>query len=159
MTPRPSTSIDALAAAWAAGFPFVAVRPHAQRDRKAKVLNLVFGLDDGPHSYIERIVIRGNSFTRDHVVRREFDITEGDAYNRALVARTAAKLESLANELREQHPAEVQIIDADLVRAPSDPDREQQAATSPYPAAIPPPMASSPKSACPSETSWDLDNM
>jgi outer membrane protein insertion porin family len=89
-------SVEGLAAALGKqGFPFVSVRPHARRDRKAKRLDLVFALEDGPHSYIERIVIRGNSFTRDHVVRREFDITEGDAYNRALVARAERRLKAL----------------------------------------------------------------
>jgi outer membrane protein insertion porin family len=89
-------SVEAMATALGKqGFPFVTVRPHAQRDRKAKVLNLVFALDEGPHTYIERIVIRGNSFTRDHVIRREFDIGEGDAYNRALVARAERRLKAL----------------------------------------------------------------
>jgi outer membrane protein insertion porin family len=89
-------SIDALTAAMGKqGFPFVAVHPHAQRDRSAKLLNLVFALDEGPHAYIERIVIRGNTFTRDHVIRREFDIAEGDAYNRALVARAERRLKAL----------------------------------------------------------------
>src|SRR5262249_61833896 len=77
------------------GLPFVSVRPRAQRDRKAHLLNLVLALDEGPHSYIERIVIRGDSFTRDHVIRREFDIGEGDAYNRALVARAERRLKAL----------------------------------------------------------------
>jgi outer membrane protein insertion porin family len=89
-------SVEGLTAALGKqGFPFVSVRPHARRDRKAKLLDLVFALEDGPHSYIERIVIRGNTFTRDHVVRREFDITEGDAYNRALVARAERRLKAL----------------------------------------------------------------
>ena len=89
-------SVEGLTAALGKqGFPFVSVRPHARRDRKAKRLDLVFALEDGPHSYIERIVIRGNTFTRDHVVRREFDITEGDAYNRALVARAERRLKAL----------------------------------------------------------------
>jgi outer membrane protein insertion porin family len=89
-------SVDGLAmAAGKLGFPFVSVHPHAQRDRKAKLIDLVFALDDGPHSYIERIVIRGNSFTRDHVVRREFDIREGDAYNRNLVDRAERRLKAL----------------------------------------------------------------
>ncbi len=89
-------SVEGLTAALGKqGFPFVSVRPHARRDHQAKLLNLVFALEDGPHVYIERIVVRGNSFTRDHVVRREFDITEGDAYNRALVARAERRLKAL----------------------------------------------------------------
>ncbi len=87
---------DALAvAAGKRGFPFVDVRPHANRDAAARLVNLVFTLDDGPHTYVERINIHGNYVTREEVIRREFDIAEGDAYNRALVDRTEKRLKQL----------------------------------------------------------------
>jgi outer membrane protein insertion porin family len=89
-------SVDALAAAIGKqGFTFITVHPHADRDRNARLLNLVFALDEGPHRYIERIAIRGNSFTRDQVIRREFDIREGDAYNHTLVERAERRLKAL----------------------------------------------------------------
>src|SRR6202022_3835142 len=43
----------------------------------------------------ERINVRGNTRTRDYVIRREFDISEGDAYNRALVDRAERRLKNL----------------------------------------------------------------
>src|SRR6185437_12257525 len=46
-------------------------------------------------TYIERINIRGNTRTRDYVIRREFDLSEGDAYNRALVDRAERRLKNL----------------------------------------------------------------
>ncbi|MEA2794349.1 MAG: outer membrane protein insertion porin family, partial [Bradyrhizobium sp.] len=46
-------------------------------------------------TYIERINVRGNTRTRDYVIRREFDISEGDAYNRALVDRAERRLKNL----------------------------------------------------------------
>jgi outer membrane protein insertion porin family len=55
----------------------------------------VFNVDEGPRTYIERINIRGNTRTRDYVIRREFDISEGDAYNRALVDRAERRLKNL----------------------------------------------------------------
>jgi outer membrane protein insertion porin family len=78
------------------GFPFIDVRPHANRDTAASVINMVFTLDDGPHRYIERINIRGNTFTRDEVIRREFDVAEGDAYNRGLIDVTERRLKQSA---------------------------------------------------------------
>src|SRR6185295_10017399 len=42
------------------------------------------------------INIRGNTRTRDYVIRREFDIAEGDAYNRVLVDRAERRLKNLA---------------------------------------------------------------
>jgi len=56
---------------------------------------VVFAVDEGPRVYIERINVRGNTRTRDYVIRREFDISEGDAYNRALVDRAERRLKNL----------------------------------------------------------------
>jgi outer membrane protein insertion porin family len=56
---------------------------------------VVFSIEEGPRTYIERINIRGNTRTRDYVVRREFDLSEGDAYNRALVDRAERRLKNL----------------------------------------------------------------
>jgi outer membrane protein insertion porin family len=77
------------------GFPFVEVRPHANRDIGAKAINIVLTLDDGPRIYVERIAIHGNYATREEVIRREFDIAEGDALNRALIARAEKRLKAL----------------------------------------------------------------
>ena len=52
-------------------------------------------MEDGPRVYIERINVRGNTRTRDYVIRREFDIGEGDAYNRALIDRAERRLKNL----------------------------------------------------------------
>ncbi len=53
-------------------------------------------IEEGPRTYIERINVRGNTRTRDYVIRREFDVSEGDAYNRALVDRAERRLKNLA---------------------------------------------------------------
>jgi outer membrane protein insertion porin family len=87
---------DAIAvAAGKRGFPFVDVRPHANRDSAANIINVVFTLDDGPRRYIERINIHGNTFTRDEVIRREFDVAEGDAYNRGPIDAAERRLKQL----------------------------------------------------------------
>ena len=69
------------------GYPFAQVRPIGQRDRATQQVALGFVVEDGPRVYVERINIRGNTRTRDYVIRRELDLTEGDAYNRVLTAR------------------------------------------------------------------------
>jgi outer membrane protein insertion porin family len=78
------------------GFAFATVRPRAVRDPQAKVVNIAFAVDEGQRAYIERINIRGNTRTRDYVIRREFDLAEGDAYNRALVSRAERRLKNLS---------------------------------------------------------------
>lgn len=77
------------------GYPFAQVRPRGDRDFEKRLINVAFVVDEGSRAYIERINIRGNTRTRDYVIRREFDISEGDAYNRALVDRAERRLKSL----------------------------------------------------------------
>jgi outer membrane protein insertion porin family len=78
------------------GFAFATVRPSAVRDPQTRTVNLTFSVDEGQRAYIERINVRGNTRTRDYVIRREFDLSEGDAYNRALVNRAERRLKNLA---------------------------------------------------------------
>src|SRR5499427_50076 len=77
------------------GYAFATVRPRGDRNFEAKTINLGFVVEEGARAYIERINIRGNTRTRDYVIRREFDLGEGDAYNRALVDRAERRLKNL----------------------------------------------------------------
>jgi outer membrane protein insertion porin family len=77
------------------GFPFTQVHPRGDRDPVTHTVTIAFVLDDGPRVYIERIVVRGNTRTRDYVIRREFELGEGDAYNRVLVDRAERRLNNL----------------------------------------------------------------
>ncbi len=77
------------------GYAFANVRPRGDRDYQARKINLVYVVEEGPRAYIERINVRGNTRTRDYVIRREFDIAEGDAYNRALIDRAERRLKNL----------------------------------------------------------------
>jgi outer membrane protein insertion porin family len=71
------------------------VRPRGDRNFEAHTVSITFAIDEGPRTYIERINVRGNTRTRDYVIRREFDLSEGDAYNRALVDRAERRLKNL----------------------------------------------------------------
>ena len=77
------------------GYAFSDVRPHGDRDNVAHTIGVAFTVDDGPKVYVERIDIVGNTRTRDYVIRREFDIGEGDPYNHALVERAEHRLNNL----------------------------------------------------------------
>lgn len=56
---------------------------------------MTYAIDQGPRAYVERIEIRGNEKTRDFVIRREFDVSEGDAFNQVLIQRAKRRLEAL----------------------------------------------------------------
>jgi len=77
------------------GFPFAQALPRTSRDAAAKRVDVTFTIDQGPRTYIERIDIHGNMRTRGYVIRREFDIAEGDAYNKALIDRAERRLKNL----------------------------------------------------------------
>src|SRR5258705_5427391 len=77
------------------GFPFAQAVPRTTRDADARRIDVAFVIDQGPRTYLERIEIHGNARTRDYVIRREFDIAEGDAYNKALIDRAERRLKNL----------------------------------------------------------------
>src|SRR4051795_2526107 len=77
------------------GYAFANVRPRGDRNFETHQVNIVFAIEEGARAYIERINVRGNTRTRDHVIRREFDIAEGDAYNRVLIDRAERRLKNL----------------------------------------------------------------
>src|SRR5713101_6202617 len=86
---------EALAIALAKlGFPFAQAVPRTTRDAAAKRIDVAFTIDQGPRTYVERIEIHGNTRTRGYVIRREFDIAEGDPYNKALIDRAERRLKN-----------------------------------------------------------------
>ncbi len=89
-------SVEAVTlAASSQGFAFVRVRPRADRDPVGQLINLTYVIDQGPRVYIERIDIVGNVRTKDKVIRREFRLVEGDAYNPLLVDRAEKRIKQL----------------------------------------------------------------
>lgn len=77
------------------GYAFVDVRPDATRNREDGVIDLAFNISEGPRVFVERININGNVRTLDEVVRREFRVVEGDAFNAAKVRRSITRIENL----------------------------------------------------------------
>ncbi len=77
------------------GYPFATVRPRGDRNAQNRTVSVAFVVDEGVRAYIERINIRGNTRTREYVIRREFDISEGDPYNRALIDRAERRIKNL----------------------------------------------------------------
>ena len=77
------------------GYAFANVRPAGARDPASRTLGITYIVEEGPRVYVERINVRGNTRTRDYVIRREMDIGEGDAYNRVLLDRAERRLNNL----------------------------------------------------------------
>ncbi|MFZ0151757.1 MAG: outer membrane protein assembly factor BamA [Xanthobacteraceae bacterium] len=89
-------SVEALAIALArGGEPFASVGSRTERHADRRIVDVSYRIEQGKRVYIERIQIHGNTKTRDEVIRREFDVGEGDPYNRALVDRGERHLKAL----------------------------------------------------------------
>ena len=77
------------------GYAFVDIEPVPQKDEAERVIDLTYVINEGPRVYIERIDIVGNLRTLDRVIRREFRVDEGDAFNTALLRRSRQRIENL----------------------------------------------------------------
>ncbi|MEL7416213.1 MAG: outer membrane protein assembly factor BamA, partial [Pseudomonadota bacterium] len=77
------------------GFAFTQIFPRLRRNPDTQTVDIVYEVQQGPRTYIERIDISGNTATLDRVIRREFEVVEGDAYDAASIGRTADRLRSL----------------------------------------------------------------
>ncbi len=89
-------SMDAISKRVAsAGYPFARVTPRGNRNFQNNTIGVDYLVDQGERAYVERIEIRGNTRSRDYVIRREFDLSEGDAFNQEMVSRAKRRLEAL----------------------------------------------------------------
>lgn len=77
------------------GYAFVEVRPRVRRDRDNLTIGVTFEVLEGPRVFVERIDIRGNTRTLDRVIRREFRLVEGDAFNAAKMRRSQQRIRNL----------------------------------------------------------------
>lgn len=77
------------------GYAFVEIRPRVNRDREKKIIDVTFEVSEGPRVFVERIDIIGNVRTVDEVIRREFRLVEGDAFNSAKLARSKQRIQNL----------------------------------------------------------------
>ncbi|MGJ5001357.1 outer membrane protein assembly factor BamA [Bradyrhizobium sp. HKCCYLRH2060] len=77
------------------GLPFAQVEPRINRHAQDRLADVTFQIEQGRRTYVERIEIHGNTRTHDDVIRREFDVSEGDAYNRTLIDRAERRLRNL----------------------------------------------------------------
>jgi outer membrane protein insertion porin family len=90
------TSINALTTAVGTrGYAFVEARPRINRNRDAKTVSVTYDIQEGPKVYVERINITGNVRTLDKVIRREFQLVEGDAFNTAKMRRSRQRIQNL----------------------------------------------------------------
>ena len=77
------------------GYAFADVRPEFKRSKADLTMGIVFVLNEAPRVYIEKVEVNGNTLTQDKVIRREFRLAEGDAFNTFQVKRSTNRIKSL----------------------------------------------------------------
>ena len=75
-------------------YAFAQIRPDIVRNGDSSV-NITFKAEETPRVFVEEINIKGNSRTLDKVIRREFDLVEGDPYSATKLAETEKNLQNL----------------------------------------------------------------
>mgnify|MGYP003575338657 CR=1 FL=1 len=93
---RVEDSVDSMSeSAGLLGYAFADIRPQFDRDKDALTMTLTFKVAEAPRVYVERVDINGNTITQDKVIRREFRLAEGDAFNSVKVKRSRDRIQSL----------------------------------------------------------------
>ena len=77
------------------GYAFANIEPRIKKNTANYSLDLSFTVKESPKVYIERINIQGNVRTLDSVIRREFRLAEGDAFNTTRVQRSEQRIRNL----------------------------------------------------------------
>ena len=75
------------------GQPFVRVTPVHRASADGGTIDIVFRIEAAPPLYAERIDITGNTRTKDHVIRRELRLTEGDPVNAFIIERARLRVQ------------------------------------------------------------------
>ena len=77
------------------GYAFVNVTPAIKTNPETATLDIAIAIDKARRNFIERIEFVDNARTMDRVIRREFEIVEGDAYNQLKIDRSVRNVRNL----------------------------------------------------------------
>jgi outer membrane protein insertion porin family len=77
------------------GYAYANVLPMTQPDMDKKRISLIYEIESGKKAYFERINVRGNSKTRDKVIRREMKISEGELYSSTNLEASKRRINAL----------------------------------------------------------------
>lgn len=105
------------------GAAFVDVVPRVTKNEGDRSIDIEFELVRTPKVFVERIDIEGNTQTLDRVIRRQFDIVEGDALNPREIRRAEERIQALGFfssvrvSVREGSGAQSAVIDVDVEEA------------------------------------------
>ncbi len=77
------------------GHIYAQVMPVESLDPVHKRVGVVFNIQEGDAAYLHRLEFKGNTFTRDKVLRREMLVREGDRFSLAMFKDSVLRLKQL----------------------------------------------------------------
>jgi len=107
------------------GRDFIRVEPRIARNDRDLTLDIEFAVTRGPRVFVERIDIEGNTATLDRVIRRQFDVVEGDPFNPREIRAASERIEALgffasaSVDTREGTAPDQVIVDVDVEEQPT----------------------------------------
>lgn len=107
------------------GQNFLQIEPRVTRNDRDLTLDIEYVISRAPRVFVERIDIEGNTTTRDDVVRREFDLVEGDPFNPRAIRQAASRIRALGFfsnaevNAREGSTPDQVIVDVDVEEQPT----------------------------------------
>lgn len=78
-----------------AGYAFASIRPDVKKAPSGDRMDITYKIDKGNLVYIDRITIKGNSRTRDNVIRRELRLVEGGVFDSKALLKSTQALQRL----------------------------------------------------------------
>ncbi len=91
------------------GHLYAQIMPVESLDPKRKRVNVTFNIYEGEVAYLNRLEIKGNTYTKDKVIRREMLLREGDRFSLALFKDSILRVRQLGLvELDEATPPDIQ---------------------------------------------------
>ena len=77
------------------GYAFADVNPKISKADVGKRVNIIYTVDKGSLVYFNRVEIRGNTRTRDNVIRRDLTVKEGGVFDSKAIRRSTERLQKL----------------------------------------------------------------
>lgn len=100
------------------GFAFLEVAPQFEKNTAERTVDVTFNVRPGPRVYVNRINVKGNTRTQEHVIRREMRFAEGDAFSSTKLKRSRDRLQVLdyfeSVELQQRETAAPDRMDLDV---------------------------------------------
>ena len=77
------------------GYTYNAFLPQVEKNTDTKTISFRLNITENPRSHIENVIIKGNTKTKDYIIRRELPMESGDIFSKAKITSGLRNLYNL----------------------------------------------------------------